>query len=307
MRVLTGHPESWDSVDDKTTLSVGVFDGVHLGHRALLRSAFDNPGIPTVVTFEPHPVEVLAPGVSPRLLTTIEERIDLFEQIGTQLVAVLNLEDIRYLEPDRFVSSVLIEQLNVSNLTVGADFHFGRDRAGDVPFLKNFGDSHGFLVEAIDLVDRSDLPVSSSRIRDLVESGDVADAADFLGSYFRFTNIVVDGDKRGRTIGFPTANLHPLPRKSLPADGVYACMATVCGSTYAAATNVGVRPTFGGGERLVEAYILDFDEEIYGEEVSLQFVERLRSEIRFDSVEELVSRMTADVAQTRDIVGSVMG
>jgi riboflavin kinase / FMN adenylyltransferase len=211
------------------------------------------------------------------------------------------------LEPDRFVSSVLMERLNVSSLTVGADFHFGRDRAGDVPFLKNFGAAHGFSVEAVDLVVREDLPVSSSQIRNLVEAGDVASAADLMGSPFRFTNVVIDGDKRGRAIGFPTANLRPLSRKCLPADGVYACRAEVRGKTYQAATNVGVRPTFGGGERLVEAYILDFDEEIYGEELTLEFVERLRSELRFDSVDDLVSRMTSDVDQTRDIVGSVRG
>ncbi len=306
MRVLSGSPDTW-TVQSGTSLSVGVFDGVHRGHRDLLRMAFADGGVPTVVTFDPHPVEILAHGISPRLLTTLDERIELFDETGVELVAVLNLEDVRYLEPGNFVRSVLVDRLGVSTLTVGSDFHFGRDRAGDVAFLRAFGNEHGVAVNVVDLVDVADEPISSSRIRDLVEVGDVSGAAAMLGSRFRITNTVVDGDKRGRAIGFPTANLHPIGRKCLPADGVYATMVELRGVAYPAATNVGVRPTFGGGERLVEAYILDFDENIYGEELTVEFVERLRPELKFESVDQLVSRMTEDVANTRNILSSFTG
>jgi riboflavin kinase/FMN adenylyltransferase len=307
MRVLRGHPDGWEHVDAKTALSVGVFDGVHRGHRELLRSAFDHEGLPAVVTFDPHPVEVLAPGASPRLLTTIDERLDLFEEIGAGLVAVLNLEDIRYLDPGDFVRSVLMERLGLAFLTVGTDFHFGRDRAGDVAFLKEFSEHNDFEVRAIDLLDVGDEAISSSRIRDLVELGDVFGAAALMGSRFQIRGVVVDGDKRGRSIGFPTANMHPVPGKCLPADGVYATVVAVDGAAHPAATNVGVRPTFGGGHRLIEAYILDFEEDIYGEELTVEFVERLRPELKFDSVDELVEQMTEDVAATRNILGSFRG
>lgn len=307
MRVLRGNPEEWTDVDSRTTLSIGVFDGVHRGHRELLRNAFVHEGLPTVVTFDPHPVEVLTSGVSPRLLTTIEERLVLFEEVGADLVVVLNLEDIRYLDPGEFVRSVLMRRLGIAFLTVGTDFHFGRDRAGDVAFLKEFSRFNDFAVEAIDLLDVADEAISSSRIRDLVEIGDVFGAAALMGSRYQITNTVVDGDKRGRSIGFPTANMHPVPGKCLPADGVYATMVKVGGVSHPAATNVGVRPTFGGGQRLVEAYILDFDEDIYGEELTVEFVERLRPELKFDIVDELVSHMTGDVAATRNILGSFSG
>ncbi len=306
MRVLRGSPDTWE-VQRGTSLSVGVFDGVHRGHRELLRKAFAGGGVPTVVTFDPHPVEILAHGISPRLLTTLDERIELFEDVGAELVAVLDLEDVRYLEPGDFVRSVLVDRLGVSAMTVGSDFHFGRDRGGDVSFLRAFGSEHGVVVNVVNLVDVADEPISSSRIRDLVEVGDVSGAAAMLGSRFRITNEVIDGDKRGRAIGFPTANLQPVDRKCLPADGVYATMVAVRGVSHPAATNVGIRPTFGGGQRLVEAHILEFDEDIYGEEVTVEFVERLRPELKFESVDQLVAKMTEDVADTRNILTSFRG
>lgn len=305
MKVLQGHPQTWERLVEPTSLSVGVYDGVHRGHRALLASAFGHQGVPTVVTFDPHPVEVLARGLSPRLLTTIDERIDLLAEVGAEIVAVIDLADVRYLDPGDFVRSVLIDRLHVATLTVGRDFQFGRDRSGDVAFLRAFGSAEGIEIEVVDLVDVADEPISSSRIRDLVEVGDAAGAAVMLGSRYQMTNMVIDGDKRGREIGFPTANLRPVPRKCLPADGVYATEVKVLGQRYVAATNVGVRPTFGGGERLVEAHILDFDQDIYGQQLTVEFVERLRPELEFDGVEALVARMAQDVSTTRDLLGPV--
>jgi riboflavin kinase/FMN adenylyltransferase len=298
---------SWDTVAGQSTVTMGVFDGVHLGHRSLIERAFGHEGTKVVVTFDPHPVEVLAPGTPPRLITTLEERLELLGDLGTDLVAVLDLAEIRHLSPNEFVERVLIKRLNIAALFVGEEFHFGRNRAGDVAFLLRSGSEHGFDVGIVELLGAGDTVVSSSHIRELIGSGDVKRAARLLGSYYRMTNTVIDGDKRGRKIGFPTANLNPVDRKILPGDGVYATFATVDGIRYPAASNVGTRPTFGGGQRLVEAHLLDFDEDIYGKTLTVEFVSRLRPEQDFASVDELVAQMHDDVDKSRHLLGTVTG
>ncbi len=307
MRVLDGGLANWAAIDGPTTVTLGVFDGVHLGHRSLIERAFSHPGKRVVVTFEPHPVEVLAPGTPPRLITTLDERLNLLERLDADLVAVLDLTEIRHLSPDQFVEQVLIAKLKTGAFSVGEDFHFGRDRAGDVSFLLRSGAAKGFDVDVVELLDSGERVVSSSQIRELIALGDVETAATLLGSYYRMSNTVVDGDKRGRSIGFPTANLNPAPRKVLPADGVYATLATVKGVTYSAATNVGTRPTFGGGARMVETYLLDFDDDIYGEDLTVEFVSRLRPELEFKTVDELVAQMHDDVDESRRILATVTG
>lgn len=307
MKVVTGPPDSWAPLENETALTLGVFDGVHLGHRELMRRAFENRGTSAVVTFDPHPVEILTAGIPPRLLTNIEERLALLEDAGAELVAVLDLADVRHLEPERFVRSVLLEKLNVGSLTVGTDFQFGKDRSGDASFLMGAGAEHGFKVDAIDLVGLGGVQVSSSRIRNLIEASSVDQANNLLCSRYRLTNAVLHGDKRGREIGFPTANLRAPARKVVPGDGVYAGVATIDGRRHIAAINVGVRPTFGGGERLVEAHLLDFDEDIYGRSLTIEFVAHLRPELEFDQVSDLIDQMAGDIAQTRDIVAPVMG
>lgn len=307
MRVLDGTIGEWVRLDRPATLTLGVFDGVHLGHRYLIERAFSHSGRRVVVTFDPHPVEVLVPGTPPRLLTTLAERLDLLDDLGAEVVGVLDLAEIRHMSPEGFVDDVLIGKLNMGSLSIGSDFHFGRDRAGNVDFLKEHGRKQGFAVEVIDLVQNDGAAVSSSQIRSLIANGDVRLASELLGSRFRMTNTVIDGDKRGRVIGFPTANLEPVERKVIPADGVYATIATVNGASYPAATNVGNRPTFGGGRRLVEAYILDFDDDLYGKELTVEFVSRLRAEIKFASVDALVGQMGDDVDTTRRILATVMG
>lgn len=307
MRVFNGGLDQWGAMEEPSTITLGVFDGVHRGHRALIERAFSHDGLRVVVTFEPHPVEVLAPGTPPRLITTLDERVGLLAPLGTDVVAVLDLAEVRHLSPARFVDEVLIKRLNIGYLSIGSDFHFGRDRAGDVAFLVRSGADHGFEVEIVDLVGVEGRVVSSSRIRDLIAAGDVEQAAEFLGSRYSMTNGVIDGDKRGRSIGFPTANLIPVARKVLPADGVYATLATVDGVRFQAATNIGTRPTFGGGQRLVEAFLLDFDEEIYGKELKVEFVARLRPEQDFESVDDLVSQIHRDVDNSRRILATVTG
>jgi riboflavin kinase/FMN adenylyltransferase len=303
VNVLEGPIAGWGSQDPPNALTVGVFDGVHLGHRVILDRLKSSPDPSTVLTFDPHPAEVLAPGTHPRLITTIDERTELLWKAGIDTVGVLDLAEIRHLEPERFVSDVLVGKLGVGYLVIGSDFQFGKDRAGNVSYLRQAGERFGFAVEVVDLVDSGGI-ISSTRIRELIEAGDVASAATLLGSRFRLTNFVIDGDKRGKAIGFPTANLRPPPRKVIPGHGVYAAFAHVGGQTFPAAVNVGVRPTFGGTELLIEAFILDFDRDLYGTALTLEFVEKLRPELEFDDVEALVEHINDDVARVRRILSS---
>ena len=303
MKLITGNVLDWEAPDSPSAVTIGVLDGVHLGHRALVES-LGTRYVPTVVTFDPHPVEVLHPGTNPRLLTNVEERIEKLESCGVERVAVLDLADVREYSPERFVSSVLVEKLRVGRLVVGTDFRFGRGRSGDADSLAKMADSHGFEFETIGLVGDGDAVFSSSRIRSLIEVGDVRSAAELLGSRFSISNTVVSGERRGREIGYPTANMRTPARKVVPATGIYAAFVDVRGERHGAAVNVGVRPTFGGGELLIEPYILDFDEEIYGEELRVEFVDYLRPEAKFDSVDALVAAMTADVAASRRILAS---
>ncbi len=307
MRVFKGSYRSWAPAETPTALTLGVFDGVHLGHRQLLARAFGHDGTHAVITFDPHPVEVLAPGTAPRLITNIEERLSLLEDVGADLVAVLDLAEVREFRPEQFVSEILVGKLDVSTLTIGEDFHFGKDRAGDVGFLTEAGQSDGFAVDVVEMVAEGGQTVSSSRIRSLIEVGSVAVAAALLGSRYRVTGPVIDGDKRGRDIGYPTANLKPVARKVTPGNGVYATVARVDGTDHMSATNVGTRPTFGGGESLIEAHILDFDGDLYGEEITVEFVERLRPELEFKSVAELLEHMEEDIERSRKILDPVIG
>lgn len=301
MRVLDGPLSSWTSEEAPTAVTIGVLDGVHLGHRALI-GALDSDLVRAVLTFDPHPVEVLRPGTHPRLITTIGERTELLESAGVEVVGVLDLGEIRDQSADDFVSRVLVDLMSVSQVVVGADFRFGKDRSGDIDLLRQRGSELGFRVDVVDLVASEDEVVSSSRIRGLVEQGRVAEAARLLGSRFAIENVVVHGDARGRQIGFPTANLRPPERKLVPAHGIYACLATVGTRTHHAAVNVGVRPTFGGEELLIEAFLLDFDGDLYDEQMRVEFVDYIRPELAFESVEGLVAHMHDDVSRVRSIL-----
>lgn len=303
MKVLDGSWQDWPVSDHPTAATIGVLDGVHRGHRALLER-LDRTMARTVLTFDPHPMEVLQPGSPPRLITTIDERIVLLAGADVDVVAVLDLAEIKELEPECFVDQVLVARFGIGQLVVGADFRFGRDRSGDVGLLANLADRHDFVLEVIGLVAEDDAPISSSRIRVLIEQGDVATAADLLGSRFSMTNVVIHGDERGRALGFPTANLRPPERKVVPAMGVYSCFALVDGARHDAAVNVGIRPTFGGGELLVEAYLLDFEGDLYDRDLTLEFVDYIRPELNFPGVDELVRRMGEDVAQTRETLAA---
>jgi riboflavin kinase/FMN adenylyltransferase len=276
-------------------LAVGEFDGVHLGHREVIR------GADTVLTFEPHPRTVVAPDSAPKLLTTLAIKADLIASLGVQELVVIPFDGARMAQTaQEFIDHELVERLGAQRVSVGENFRFGNRARGDADLLR---DQTAFQTRVVELVELDGEIISSTHIRGLVAAGDVAAAARFLGAPFHMRGMVAHGDKRGRTLGFPTANLVPDPKLVVPDHGIYACRAQLDGETHIAAVNVGVRPTFKTGRGLlVEAFLLDFDRDIYDRELRLDFLERLRGERRFESVDELVEQMGADVQDTRRIV-----
>jgi riboflavin kinase / FMN adenylyltransferase len=276
-------------------LAVGEFDGVHVGHREVIR------GSDTVLTFEPHPRTVVAPDSAPKLLTSLETKADLIAGLGVEELVVIPFDGDRAKQSaEDFVRTELVERLGARRVSVGENFRFGHKARGDAALLQA---QDAFETRVAQLVELDGEIVSSTHIRGLVSTGDVATAGHFLGAPFQMRGRIVHGDKRGRTLGFPTANLVPDPKLVVPDHGIYACRAEVDGETHVAAVNVGVRPTFTTGRGLlVEAYLLDFARDIYGHELRLEFLQRLRGERRFDSVDALVEQMDRDVVETRRVV-----
>ncbi len=288
-----------------TVATVGMFDGVHLGHRVLfdrvLSEAKERGARAGVVTFDPHPLEILAPDKAPCMLTTIEQRLRLFEEAGFDVALVLPFNrELSALSPQDFAREALVEELNVCKILVGEDFRFGRDRAGDVAALRNIGEKDGFEAEAVGLVEGDEGKISSSDVRLLLRRGLVEAVTTLLGRPFRLAGTVVKGDERGRTLGFPTANIKPHERACLPGLGVYAGWLHHDGKRLPAAINVGVRPTFKTDDPpLTEVHVLDFEGDLYGAEVEVGFDYYLRPEERFADVDALVTQMHADVDETR--------
>ena len=276
-------------------VAVGTFDGVHLGHREVVR------GADTVLTFDPHPVSVIAPARAPLLLTTLERKAELVAGLGVEELVVVPFDaEFAVRSAQRFLDEVLAGALRATHVSVGENFRFGHGAKGDPALLRADG---RFEVRVVALLEVDGEVVSSSHIRGLVLGGAVEYADRLLGAPFTITGEVVPGDKRGRELGFPTANLIPAEGYVTPGHGVYACRATTAdGRTYAAATNVGVRPMFvtGRGE-LIEAYLLDYDGDLYGSDLRVEFLKRLRGEKRFESVEALVEQMGRDVDEAREI------
>lgn len=286
-----------------------MFDGVHRGHaqviRRLVTRCRERGLTPGVLTFDPHPVEVLAPDYAPPLLMPVPRRIEALTELGIDWVGTLDLDDVRLMEPEEFVVKVLVSRATTRLVSVGDDFRFGRDRAGDVSVLESAGLVHGFEVVPVELVHDEGGVISSTRIRTLLGEARVGEAAGLLGRPYRLESVVVRGDARGRELGFPTANMIPPERLAVPANGIYAVRVTgdVSGPGVA---SIGVRPTFGSnGERLLEVHLFDFDRDIYGARLGVDFVAHLRDEERFDSVDELVEQMERDAAQARSILGGL--
>jgi riboflavin kinase / FMN adenylyltransferase len=277
-------------------VAVGEFDGVHLGHREVIR------GSDTVLTFDPHPLQVIRPEAAPKLLTSLDAKTELIEALGVEELVVIPFDE-RFAQqsPQDFIDHVLIERLCAERVSVGENFRFGHRAAGDPAMLQADG---RFETRVVPLVEVDGEVVSSSHIRGLVLAGEVELAARFLGGPFELRGEVVEGDRRGRTLGFPTANIVPDEALVCPGHGVYAGRADgTC-----AAVNVGVRPTFGTGRAvLVEAYLIDREVDLYGRRLAVQFIQRLRGERRFESTDALVEQMRADVQHTKEIFRGTSG
>ena len=301
-----------------TAVTVGSFDGVHHGHRAImerLKKAGASENLETVVlSFDPHPAAVLR-GHHPPMLASIEERARRCVAAGVDAFAVIEFDrDVSELDPTAYVERILLDELDMKVIVVGHDHRFGRDAGGDENLLRSMGADRGFRVEAVDPVMMDGEPVSSSRIRRLLLEGHVEKAAECLGRRYAVRGTVVHGDARGRKIGFPTANIEPIHEQRLiPANGVYAVYVTgevlasepLHGehqehpSRYGGMMNVGVRPTFEGNGRHAEVYLFDFDGDLYGHELRVEFARRIRDEVKFDSVEALVAQLKDDEVRCR--------
>jgi riboflavin kinase/FMN adenylyltransferase len=287
-----------------SAVAVGTFDGVHLGHRALIAGTIataEARGLASaVVTWDRHPLEVVRPDRVPPLLTSLTRKLELLEETHIDSVLALTFDDdFAHWSPERFVEDVLVAGLGARSVRVGHDWRFGHKASGDTELLAKLGEEHGFDVDGVRLETSADEPVTSTRTRAAVAAGDMELASTLLGRPFDIEGIVVRGDGRGATLGYPTANLDIDPALARPAQGVYAGRIRVKGEWYRAAVNVGKNLTFGGEIVRVEAYVLDFDEDIYGETLRLEFWTRLRDELKFDSVDALIAQMDEDVVATR--------
>ena len=295
----------------RSVVTIGVFDGVHRGHQRIIArtagTAASHELPMVVITFDPHPAEVIRPGSHPTLLCTPDRRAELLDGQGADAVLLLpfTLEFSR-LGPEEFVHKVLVDRLHTAAVVVGENFTFGHRAAGDVALLAELGEKYDFTAEGLPLLADDGITVSSSDIRQKLAAGDVAAAAGYLGRMHRVEGVVVPGHRRGKALGFPTANLETFPHTAIPADGVYAGWLAVLGedgreaARWPAAISVGTNPTFDGQDRVVEAYALDRDDlELYGAHVAVDFAARLRGMERFGSAEALAEQMHRDVDQAR--------
>ena len=302
-RGVQAKPPGWG----RCVTTIGVFDGVHRGHRVILNRMVERAretGLPSLVlTFDPHPSEVVRPGSHPAMLTSARRKAELLEALGIDVLCALpfTLEFSR-LAPAEFVHEILVEHLHAAAVVVGENFRFGHRAAGDVPLLRELGGRFGFATEGVQIVGADDTAYSSTFIRSCIDAGDVAEAARALGRSHRLEGIVVRGDMRGRELGYPTANLQTLPHAAVPADGVYAGRLVHGEQALPAAISIGTNPTFEGRERRVEAYVLDYDGDLYGEHVAVDFSARLRGMERFEDIAALQAQMAQDVALTRRLV-----
>ncbi|MER5334031.1 bifunctional riboflavin kinase/FAD synthetase [Micromonospora sp. NPDC002717] len=290
----------------RSVVTIGVFDGVHKGHQATIGHAVTRArelGVQSVVvTFDPHPAEVVRPGSHPAVLTEPARKAELIEALGVDVLCVVPFTpEFSRLPAEAFVHDILVEHLHAALVVVGENFRFGHRAAGDVALLERLGRTFGFGVEGAPLVAEAGTVFSSTYIRSCVDAGDVGAAAAALGRPHRLEGVVVRGDQRGRELGFPTANLLCHRHAAVPADGVYAARLVRRGHAepLGAAVSVGTNPTFSGRERRVEAYVLDFDGDLYGERLALDFVAHLRGQIRYDAIEPLIAQMGQDVERTR--------
>ncbi|HKJ32868.1 MAG TPA: bifunctional riboflavin kinase/FAD synthetase [Balneolales bacterium] len=289
--------------DPNTVLTVGTFDGVHEGHKTIIKRVVDSAkkinARSALITFDPHPREILQPGKSGiKLLTTLEERAEILNDLGISVMVVIPFDrDFSLLSSEDFIKNIIFEKIGVSKFVIGYDHQFGRNREGTKATVNKLGKELGFDVEVVEAHEVGEITVSSTTVRKaLKEKGDVDLAKSFLGRPYHLKGTVIHGDKRGKKIGFPTANIKPENQKKIiPKNGVYAVSIKVGDTIYKGMMNIGVRPTFDGSdERTLEVNIFEFDQNIYGEDVDLWFIKRIRDEQRFNSVDELIAQINND-------------
>jgi riboflavin kinase / FMN adenylyltransferase len=292
-----------------SAVTIGFFDGVHRGHQVVFRRTVEEASrlgaVPVAVTFDRHPREVFDPGTEPKLLTTLERKAELIAALGIEILVVLEFtEEFSKWPPEEFVTRVLVKSVRAKYAAIGSNFTFGYKATGNIATLSELGAGHGFGVEGVALLKLDGRAVSSSSIRDALAAGDLVWPTLALGRAYLVDGHVVQGAGRGRTMGFPTANLEIPSRMLMPGEGVYAGKASVDGEHHSAAINIGTNPTFGDEPVHLEAYLLDFDGELRGRPMSVEFWHRLRDEVRFGSAEDLARQIKEDVERTRTLMES---
>lgn len=301
---LKGH-----AVERDTMLSIGVFDGVHLGHRHLLGHLRERAQslslLPGVITFSQHPRQMLQPQRKVSWLTPLEQRLELLRGLGMEVVVTLTFTPPVAALSARDFLSLLQQHLRMKGIVIGPDFALGRGREGNAPRLREFAQEMGFALESVGPIRINGEVVSSTAIRQALARGEVAKVNRFLGRPFTLMGKVVHGEERGRVLGFPTANIAVPPQQALPAYGVYATRALVRQGAYPSVTNIGVRPTFGSGPKTIEVFLLDFQDNLYGENMTLALVERLREERRFTDPAQLAAQIEQDIARARSMLSAV--
>ena len=299
MIIDQGDPSGWDAPQNGSAVAIGVFDGVHLGHQRVLEalSDVDTDLTRIAMTFGTHPASLLSPGGAPSRLSTLKRRFELFEDAGIERIAVLGFDqEMRTMAPEDFVRRFLVEGLNVRFVVVGVGFRFGLSAAGNNETLVELGRRYGFEVEVIDIACDGDTEIRSTTIRDALSDGDVERAAMMLGRSYDLEGIVVPGDGSVERIGIPAARVSFPAMLTVPRHGVYAAIAVVDGVEHPAVANLGVRPTFGGEEEVLDVHVLGIDRGLYGKHVRIEFVARIRDEVHFDSVDDLRLQIHDDVA-----------
>lgn len=296
--------------DTNTVLTVGTFDGVHEGHKALVQTVVDKAAErgarSLVVTFDPHPRDIINPGKDGiKLLTTLEERAEIMQELGVDILLVIPFDrDFSLLSSEEFVRNIIHEKVGVSEFVIGYDHHFGKDREGTIETIEKLGEELGFGAYVVSKREMGDTTISSTVIRNtLSEEGNVKQAAELLGRSYMLNGMVAHGAERGREIGFPTANIQPSQKnKVIPANGVYAVKVRVNEQWYGGMMNIGVRPTFDGISKTLEVNIFDFGEEIYGKKLQVRFVDRIRDEQKFNGPDALIEQLNKDKATTLSIL-----
>ena len=289
----------------ETVVTIGVFDGVHQGHRHLLRQLVELAGdryVSTVITFSNRPITVLRPGTEPSYLTTLDQRVDLIKQQDIESVVCLEFTlELAEVSAADF-AKMLTESLNMKGLVLGPDSALGKDRQGDLGFMQKQGEELGFWARSVEPLEIEGQPVKSRRLRDEVANGNMAVCPELLGRNHLLSGTVVVGDQRGRTLGFPTANLDVDSQLLLPGDGIYATWAIIDGKRHQAATSIGVRPTFDLTQRLVEVFVMDFSEDLYGKTMGVEFITKVRDQEKFDGLDALINQINRDVYDCRQVL-----